>query len=342
MKFKSIAIAFLVLAISASAWAGDDIQTSVAPVGTPVPSIVLNGNQATQGTIQLFYDVTAFSFTPGPFARFSLNMQDAHITGASNAVYPATLSLVQNGSENLTLTPDTSSFNVTGQGWTGSTEVQISIPTGVPNTDGTDLVGNLNLSVPGSNHIGTVSTIQVHIRLVYPTACLRVFPFLTDGDFNGIISSISLVINRGVVKSSNPGQIQDAVLIVNTCSTSQSFDLKSGLDSRFQTNPSGNPGNAVFTYNATGELDPSSSLTVLQAGGTAQGQAMCLQNITVPAGDSFLAAVHSEVIKGQTTTQLGTSPFSFTWNLDAAGSTCNNATPNLDATPNPATSTLTF
>jgi hypothetical protein len=98
-------------------------------IGTPAPSLKLNGNQTTKGTIQLFYTVTDYAFPVGPFAQFSIDMTDVHLSGAAGT-YPAPLSLKQNGSESLVLTPDQTNFIISDLGWTDSSIVQITIPAG--------------------------------------------------------------------------------------------------------------------------------------------------------------------------------------------------------------------
>jgi len=338
-----IATYLVVFTLSAvrPAAAGDDVQTTVSGIGSPAPTQKINGNATTQGTIQLYYTVTDFAFPIGPFAQFAVDMKAVHLSGQNNAVYPAPLTLEQNGSENLQLTPDQSSFSITGLGWTGSSTVQITIPTGVPNADGTELVGNLNLSVPGQKHIGTVSTIQVHILLVHPTACVKAYNFVTDADFDGILTSTDVNLNKGSVKSSQPGQFADNVLIANICPLAVKFDVKVSLDARFETNPNNNPGNAVFTYATSGEVDPSTYAILTSGTGKGQGQNLCLQNVIVPPDTSFLASVHSQVIKGLSAAQLGASPFSFGAEVRTAGTNCEGLLDTI-ASPNPVSTILPF
>jgi hypothetical protein len=340
-------IGILVASMGTMAWAGDNIRVTVSGVaGWPSPNIVLNGNDTTQGTIQLFYNITGYTFPVGDFARFNVDMSSVHLGGANNAVYNnAVLTLTQNGSENLLLLPDLSSFDVTQLGWSGSTEVLIRIPAGVPNTDGTDLVGNLNMSIPGPNHIGTPSTIQVHIRLVYPTSCLKAYNFITDEDFNDIVTLATLNVNTKkdmVTGTSNPGQFSDNILIANTCGQDEVIDLSIILDQRWETNPKDpSKGNAVFTYSANGAMDPDSFNYNLFSNQVSHQQNLCIQNLTIPAGTSLLAAVHSEVIKGQAWSTFGSDPFSFEGEVMQGGGTCS---PPLspDVTPNPISTTLPF
>jgi hypothetical protein len=329
-----------VLVLAARSAAADDLQVSVNGIGTPAPSLKLNGNQTTQGTIQLFYMVTDYAFPVGPFAQFSIDMIDVHLTG-TNGSYNAPLTLKQNGSESLQLTPDQTNFTITGLGWTGSTVVQITIPDGVSNVDGTDLVGNLNMNVPGPNHVGTPTTIQVHVRLVHPTACLKVYNFITDADITQIVDATTITVKKGSVKSSQPGQFGDDVLIANTCLSTHSFDLGIALDPRFEMNPNNNPGNAVFTYSTSGEIDPTTFSIQSFGTGTPNGHQLCLQNVTMQANTSFLATVHSQVIKGQSSAALGSSPFAFGADVRTAASSCGGAL-DTTATPNPVSTTLPF
>ena len=333
----------IVLIASTTAWAGDDIQVTVNGVNTPLPSIKLNGNATTQGVIQLFYTVNAYTFPVGDFATFKVDMLNVHLSGSNNAIYNAPLTLVQNGSENVILLPATSSFTVTGLGWTGTTNVQVRIPAGVPNVDGTDLVGNLNMRIPGTNHVGTPTSVQVHIRLVHPTACLKSYNFITDTDFNSTVTLATVNVNKNgkVTGTSNPGQFSDNVLIANTCGQDETIDLGILLDSRWETNPNNNPGNAVFTYSADGEID-SDSFDFSDFGEqAAQKQNLCLKNVTIPAGTSFLATVHSGVIKGMSVALLGTQPFSFQANIVQPNTSCTGALSTYSL-PNPVSTTLPF
>jgi hypothetical protein len=204
----------------------------------------------------------------------------------------------QGGYVDLLPSPNTFALTTTGQNGVSRITVYISpdkdgnLP---PTVDGTDLVGNLKLDA--GSKVGTVTNIQVHIRLVHPTDCLKVYNFVTDQDFNlGILDSTSLNVPKngakaGKVTSSQPGQFSDNVLVVNTCGSDQSFDLRIGLDSSFTTNGA----NAVKTYNAAGEFDSSNFNTILSGTGTPKGQSLCLQNVTVAAGTSFLATAHSKI-----------------------------------------------
>ena len=349
-------VAFAAIAVvsglaAGNAWAKDSMAVSVTnATGAPV---VVNNGQAV-GTIQLFYTVNASAFTMGEFAAFDVKWVTSagggKATDYSEAVTFSLLQDQQGGFVDLVPNPSAFTLTATGQGDTSRVTVYIApdkagnLP---PSVDGTELVGNLKLDA--GSKVGTVTNIQVHIRLVHPTGpCLKVYNFVTDQDFNlGILNSASVNIGKngakaGKVVSSQPGQFSDNVLIANTCATDHSFDLKIGLDSSFDTNPKGNPGNAVFSYTAAGEFD-TTSFNAMMTNGTGNGQNVCLQNVTVPAGTSFLATVHSEVRKDMSQTLLpADGSFDFAATLhDNVNTSCTGVLYS-EASPNPATFTLPF
>jgi hypothetical protein len=242
----------------------------------------------------------------GAFATFDVNWllsQDPPKPTDYGSGQTFSLTQDQQGGH-VDLVPSPETFRLTAAGQSGSSKVTVyTAPDKAGNlpasADGTDLVGNLKLDA--GSKVGTVTNIQVHIRLVHPTGCVKAYTFVTDQDYSmGILSTTSLKVGTngpkaGKVISSTPGQFSDNVLIVNTCAIDQSFDLGIGLDSSFSTSPSDNPGNAVVTYTAAGEFDSTTFNPIMAASGTARGQNLCLQNVTVPAGTTLLATVHSKV-----------------------------------------------
>jgi hypothetical protein len=54
----------------------------------------------------------------------------------------------------------------------------------------------------------------------------------------------------------------------------------------------------VFTYFTSDYVDPSSFDITTFGNGTPQGENLWLQDVTLPAGDSFLATVHMGLITG--------------------------------------------
>src|SRR6266536_548076 len=333
-----------VILFCGSAFAGDDIQSSVTNV-SPSAIVTPNGQGGVSpGQIEILYTVVANQFTAGDFGSFTLNLQDVQTnTKGQFPSYPATLSLVQNGSTNMTLTPAASSFSVTGVGWVGSTVVSVYIPQSVVDdrADGTTLVGNLNAQA--SDHLGTNTTVQVKIKLSVPKAstCLNVYHFATDQDFTQLLNSVQVNVNKkGNIVATNPGQLSDNTLVVNTCGTTENFDVKVLLAPGWQTNPNNNPGNAVFTYNTTGEIDETSFLIASFGLGTPQGQNLCIPNVSVASGDTFLMTVHMGIISAPS--QLGTTgTFSYTGGLYTANSSCGGALDPL-AAPNPDPYTLSY
>jgi hypothetical protein len=328
----------VMLALCVSAAANDVVQTSASPIGEPVPIIVNNGSAV--GTIQLIYTVAADQFPVGDFASFKLTMLDTVVGANKNAPsYPIGLALKQTGSSNLSLTPDCAEFSVSGPGWTGETNVKISIlPAVTTSEDGDDLVGNLQVETsPSGSKLSTITTVQVHIRLLKPTSCLRMYDFITAEDFSPV--SLATVNSTKNNVSTNPGQFSDNILVVNSCNADQPLDLKILLDPDFQTNPRNDSGNAVFTYTTSGAINPNVFSISSFGRGTPKGQQLCLGSITVPAGQTLLAAVHTGINKDVTLTADGT--FVFSAEAYLPGSACA-GTPNTLVTPNPATADLPY
>jgi hypothetical protein len=343
----------LTLALAVPALAGDAIKASVEPI-SPSPVVTVNGSGYTPGTyaigtIQLFYTVVDTHFTPGTFATFTLKLEDTtNYKSGQNTSYPVTLNLDQTGSKNLLLLPAQPSFRVTDATWSGSTVVTIAIPPDVPDADGTELVGNLQLETdPPGSHLDTVTTVQVHVRLVHPAgACLRTYDFITDENLAALAAPLAVNVKNGEIKSTNPGQLSDNVFVVNACSEPESFDLRILLDAAFKTNPSSNPGNAVFTYVTVGTTAPLvSTVASFKAGTeTKYGQALCLPAITLEPNQTLLATVHMALNKAVAPCALPTGPsqFSFSAEVRLPGTTCGADALSSLATSNPVEATLTY
>jgi hypothetical protein len=362
MKCATVSlVAAGVLCGTGTAFAKDSLQASVSiPAGQPVPALVTeNGTGYTQGTyavgtIRLEYTYVGTTFPVGPFATFNLNMGVYGPGPGTPTAYPVTLNLTDIGSPHLALWPASSPLQVSGLAWTASTPVTISIPSSVAtdpllNVDGAVLVGNFKLDA--GNDLKTVTNVQVKIRLVHPnaTACLKVYNFITDADLTNAITSTEVGVNKkGKVTSTNPyGSLSENLMVVNTCQTTEAFDAKISVDPSFSTQPSNNPGNAVFTFATAGEMDPTAFNIASFGTGTAQGQKLCLQGVSVPAGSTFLATVHMNINNGMDVTSLpggGTGPgtfIGFGGVLHTAGSVCAGI-PILIATPNPVSAPLAF
>jgi hypothetical protein len=355
---RNLALAAAILGLAASAWAKDAINASVSqPLTGQTPAIAVNGNPYSPGTyavgtIQLFYTVNAFQFTAGPFASFQLNLQDVQTsTSGPTPSYPVTLNLNQIGSQNLVFTPAPGSFPVTGPGWSAASTISIAIANSVPlnpalNTDGTDLVGNLQLSVaPQGSHLDTVTNVQVHIRLVHPTSCLKLYDFVTSQDMANAVTTLEVTLFKngpkaGKVQGTKPySQLSNNVLVVNTCPSAQTFDLAINPDSDFSGTPNPN-GNSVFTYTKVGSTDPLTFNISDFGNGTPHGTIYCLGSLTLSGGNSLLAAVHTSISEVSGSSLPSNSIFNFSASLRAAGAGCTGAL--MPAIPNPASQAIPF
>jgi len=347
---------------STAAFANDQVTSTVS---NSSPAAVIVNNGVPSGTIQLWYTYVGASLPCGttPFATFNLGLADTAGSNGKAPTYPVELDLGQSGSGTpVQFSPAPATFSVTGPGWSGSSTVSVYIncanlaAAGNP-YDGQEVVGNLNEStVPEGSHLDTISTIQVHIKLVIPsaTACLKLYSFQTDQDSGVLLNSISVVANKKngsftTVKSTNPGTLSVDGLVVNSCPASQSFDLEVGLDANWQTIPYNNPGNATFTYSAlTGDIDLSTFNLAAFGTGTPAGEALCLQNVSLSTGDAFLATVHSAITSGLAVSSLPTANFTFLANLRTATTSpasCGSGAllPTSVVSPtNPATSLLPY
>lgn len=342
-----VAFAAVLALATGTASAKDSLVVTVTnAAGNPV--IVNNGQ--VPGTIQVLYTVNASTFATGYFASFDVDWvinQGSPATQYGTGITFALEQAQQGGYVDLVPSPD--SFLMTAAGQHGKSTVTVYISADKdghlpPTEDGTDLVGNLKLDA--GNKVGSATSVQVHIRLVHPTACLKVYNFVTDQDFTmGILNTTNLNVpsrgaNAGKVTGTQPGQFADNVLIANVCANDQSFDLGIQLDGSFTT--SGNPASAVKAYTANGEFD-TSDFNALLTGTETKYPSLCLQNVTVPAGASFLATVHSKVKDSWPQSSLpADKSFDFAATLyDTVNAGCTGTLETL-ATPNPTTTTLPF
>jgi len=273
--------------------------------------------------------------------------------------YPGLVNLVDNGNgTDAQVSPSPSTVSVTGVGWIAGSDVDgdnetpatsaVLVTVNIANCDwfkdGGEAIANLGETTGSGSHLDTITNVNIHIRAVASSACLNLYSFETTQDTGSPLTAVTVnaVINTkyknyGSVSGTSPGQASVDALLVNTCSTSYTVDLAVGLDPEWQTNPNNNPGNATFVYTTSGELDPTtdfSGITTLitSSNGTAQGETLCLQNVTVASGASLLATVHSELNTGYngglTISLLPTDgDFDFGATIFAPGSGCKTAYP---------------
>lgn len=362
MKYARLVLTAALLATFHNpAAAKDAVKTAVANA-TGSPILQENGTPYAQGTyavgtIQLTYTVVGYAFPAGPFGNFDVDWAVvANYASGGTTNYPIDLKLTQIGGTSVELTPVANTFNVVSNSDSGTSHVGISIASGVPsdptlNCDGCSLVGNLRLTTsPSGAKLDTPTNILVKLVLAHPDACLKAYHFVTAQDDVVPLASTTLAVPSsgkfaGTVRGSNPSQYSDNVMIANTCPTDESFDLKIGLDTLFETNPSNNPGNAVFTYSTAGETDPGSFNLTAFGTGTGKGQQLCLQNVIVPADTTFLATVHSQVKKGTPASSLPTNPQEFYFGatlFDTVNSSCTGTLKPAVTVSNPAGVELPF
>ena len=331
------AVCLASLLLSASrADAKDALQAAVSiPAGEATPLMAENGNGYTPGTyavgsIILNYTYVGTSFPAGLFSSFDLNLKVYDATTKNDPSYPVSLNLEDIGSKHLSLVPMQSPVSMTGIGWTMTNRIAIVIPSEVATNpefaaDGSQLVGHLRLTTPGGSGVDTVTDVLVKITLVHPAGpCIRIYNFVTDTSYGTTLTSTEVnVNNRGKVTSTNPfGSLSNNAMVVNTCATDIAFDIRMTLDGWFSTQPANNPGNAVRTFSTAEELDPTTFDIAAFGTGTVQGQNLCLQNVTVPSGHSFLDAVHMAINNGMLATGLpadATFDFSATLYLPNTG-----------------------
>jgi hypothetical protein len=350
-----VAAVVLLLLTGMTAWAKDRVQEGVTPVDPATALVTPNGLAV--GTIHVVYTVEDYTFTAGAFATFAVDLGILPVDGNPVTSYGLKLKLLQKqqGAGSLILTPAAGQFDVPGNTWAGSTTVSVAIPEGAPSEDGTVLEGSLQLEAEGSldskgrptnPQLDTNTSIVVKVVLMHPTACLKVANFVTDNDFNAVDTAIvNLKTDKktGVttLNSTNPGQFSDNILVANICGEDQLIDLSISLDSCFDTNPAGNPGQAVFTYLANGEIDAASFDIGVFGAGTGHGQDLCLSGLVVPARQTLLGTVHMAAIKGTLESLLPAGGFAFAASLSEGGNACGGQALSL-ADPAAATTVLPY
>lgn len=346
-------LAAIAFAGATAAYAEDAVQAyATIPDGQPSAIVIENGSPSAEGTygigtIRLEYVVHANEFPAGPFGTFALHLGIKPIASGPATSYPVdSLTVTQKSQgQKVLLSALPSSLGVSGRGWQETATVSISIADGASNEDGTTIVGTLDLETPAGSHLKTTTSVMVQIRLIHPTTCIKLYDFITDADFTETVTSTDVNVNtsRGRINATNPyGQLSDNILVSNTCTAATSYDVKVTLDPLFLTSPNGNPGNAVFTYFLNGEQDDTVDIAAL-GGGTPAGQTLCLDNVTLDGGDSFLATVKMAIDKSKYADLVKPSgTFTFAAQLYAPATACT-GTFNDEVLPsNPVAASLSY
>ena len=321
MSFKKLVVIFssiFLLALAGTTFAKDSVVASIPLGGAPgAIGIDASGNPLSPGTyavgtLKLHYSDVASTWTAGFFTNFTLHIAVQTGKPKPPTVYPANLQFWQAGSGlGLTVTACT---NLVDASFSNSTltlndssaqadcTVQVSIPPQDPsmNFDGAELVGNLQMSTDPGTHLDTVTTIQVHIMLVIPNACLKLYNVITDNGVTYVVDTYQIGAKSnpsgqaGNVQTKSPNNPSDLVYIVNTCAESYPVDIGVNLQSHFAPSPS--TGNNLFFFSSSVfDQNPDDFLTswgnneFSQAATPTQGaSSLCLVNKTVAANTTYL------------------------------------------------------
>lgn len=322
------------LTTATAAWAGKDhLEVSVSDILPQHVSLtsqsapLAEGDFSSDASIVLRYDYVAHAFPDGTasFGSFALGQRlvDNSAQPGSDSNYPVTVAAGQNGTGQhlrVEVTPGNQQRNGPGDFAPASVAIttNCSAANPCPTDDGSEIEANLQFSQ--GSQVNTSVKIKVVVKLVHPTECVRFYNFLTDQDMTTVVDSTEVGVikngrNAGKVTATNPfGQFSDNVLVVNTCATEQNFDLDINLDPAFATNPNptGNPGNAVFTYRGGVNVDPDTFNIDEFSMGTPHGQLLCLNNVALGANESFLATVHMGTRRDLHVNDLPADGFLFT------------------------------
>jgi hypothetical protein len=208
--YAAVVAALAICLGAGGAWAKDAVMTSIPAGGAPgALGIDENGNPLSSGTyaigtLKLHYSDIENSWTPGEFANFTLNIRLKEGKPKPPTSYPADvhfrqvgsgLGLAVTGCVNVTNTAFTdSTLPLGGLGAEANCNVQVTIPTQDPamNFGGALLVGNLQMETDAGVHLDTVTTVQVRVMLVFPTACLRLFNVITTNGVNSVVETYNI------------------------------------------------------------------------------------------------------------------------------------------------------
>ena len=349
--FVSLAAVF-VMTLTASAWGNDNIVSTVTPLTNPYsnpPIIQING--ISQGNIRLVYTVVGTQFPCGvqnPFATFNLGMVDQRGSGPIRGSYPATLTLADSGNGTpVQLAPSPTSFTVNGIGWNDNSNVSINIDCGSlpPPTDGEVIDGQMNESTNTGSHLNTISSIQVHIMLVFPAnACLKLYSLESDQNTFDLLTDVKVIPQNSFTKATDPSAVSVDGLVVNTCTVPEAFDIGINLGQFWENNSGPNIGSATYTYTTAGVFDPTNYGLAAWGTGTLQGETVCVKNFSLQPGYAFLMRVYSQIIPGVPVTNLPPGSFGFGAAMYTPSSNCAGSLlpSSLVGPSNPASSSLAW
>jgi hypothetical protein len=152
-----------------------------------------------------------------------------------------------------------------------------------------------------------VTTIQIHIMLVFPNACLKLYNVITDNGVTFVVDTYGIAAKStphlGDIKNTSPQGPSDVVYVVNTCPESYPVDIGVNLQSDFTPAPA-SPGHSLAFFSSN-TFDPNSE-SLIDAWGndefgspssTAIGAAsLCLVNKTVLANTTYLVTAGFDLL----------------------------------------------
>ena len=258
------------------------------------------------GTIKIDYFVAGYQF-PADWTRTLEMCLDTLPNGSRPlTTYPANVYVRQVGTPNVSAvaSPDTVTFDNADQ--EHCIKVDVSVPASVASDpvfqeDGTELVANLQISTDASTKLDTVTTVQLHITLLHPTACVRAIHFVSNHDFTSNLgeAGISVSYNRANARlTSGPVDLQHLLALVNVCDQDVRVDIGTTYNENFELFRS----NAVRTTSINQEFSDPSALLLYGLDwndlNDVSPVSSCLQDVTVPANQAFILSERTRIRSG--------------------------------------------
>jgi hypothetical protein len=182
---------------------------------------------------------------------------------------------------------------------------------------------------------------------VHPTACVRMYTFVSDMELDAVISEMTLTYgtspgNLNKILSASPStQVRHNILLVNTCANDDIVDLAISKDARFTFGPGGAPAKAVFVYSTAGELVPGAIDLASMTEEAALGKVLQVLDLELPAGETVLVTSHLRLDNDTyNALNIGASPFTFGAATYEPGGTFGLL--HGQTTPNPASASVSF